>query len=1015
MKIRNIDLGDKPVLLAPMEDVTDPAFRLLCKEFGADMVYTEFVSSDALIRSVGKTMLKLNISDAERPVAIQIYGKDTDTMVEAARIVEQANPDILDLNFGCPVKRVAGKGAGSGMLQNVPKMLEITKAVVDAVKIPVTVKTRLGWDAEHKIIVELAEQLQMQRSNLSTLLNELVADGKMEKLPGRPVHYRPLMAGDTPRGETSCFKILDSCEGSLRPMIQMAKAAILYPDHSLNTLIEGPSGSGKTTFGYLMYQFACENKVLPMGAPFERFSCHYYDDQEEKAYSRLFGAGEALEKAKGGMLFLDNVEYLPVGCREHLLDLIENDDAVLRDIILVCSLQDKARASVKDAYTARFSARIELQPLQNWQLGERFALVQQFLINEAVRMKRTVRVNAELLHCLCLYRCENNVKQFKNDIRLGCANAYLRAFHADEKEELPLYLNDFPSGVQRGLLYYKTYRKQLEELIPQGYAYTFSADSMHKENCDAGQQMPEFGHPPLSDSVYDIIDRKGDELRQRGIGEEDISRIINAELEYDMKQFTSRMPQSKVNRESLYKVMDRRIVDGVDALLKQTSRQFNRVYPESTFYGLCLHLSSTLERRKAVKQRLSNERILDVVQNHREEYAICMQFASAMEKELGVPMSIDEAVLLTLFLCEGNETHKAEDGPVVLIAMHGDSTASSVADVVNSLAGCGNTYAYDMPLDKDMQQACDELKAMIQELDRGQGILLLYDMGSLRTMAEVISKETGVQIRTVAVPGTLIAVDCSRKAASASSLEELHEDAMGSCRDFYTNIAEPEGRSHHKNTPVIITLCMTGEGGAVQMKSYLEKNAGLNGIQVIPLSISDRKALLNEVNRLREEHEIRCVIGTYDPGLHGIPFISVVKLFETPADKLDMLLTIPESDHTPVNYEMIFSYLSSQMPALDIKKLRKSLPRALAKIKRISAEGLDQNQELGLFLHIACAIDRLQNGEAMPEKGNRQGIISRNKRLYNDLREILSGLEETFDIRFSDDELAYMIAMVKKL
>lgn len=160
MKIRNIDLGNRPVLLAPMEDVTDPAFRLMCKQFGADMVYTEFVSADALIRSVGKTMLKLNISDQERPVAIQIYGKDTETMVEAARIVEQAKPDILDLNFGCPVKRVAGKGAGSGMLQNVPKMLEITRAVVNAVSIPVTVKTRLGWDAEHKIIVELAEQLQ---------------------------------------------------------------------------------------------------------------------------------------------------------------------------------------------------------------------------------------------------------------------------------------------------------------------------------------------------------------------------------------------------------------------------------------------------------------------------------------------------------------------------------------------------------------------------------------------------------------------------------------------------------------------------------------------------------------------------------------------------------------------------------------------------------------------------------------------------------------------------------------
>lgn len=160
MNIRDIDLGKQPVMLAPMEDVTDPAFRLMCKRFGADMVYTEFVSADALIRSVSKTEQKLHIADEERPVAIQIYGKDTATMVEAARIVEQARPDVLDLNFGCPVKRVAGKGAGAGMLQNVPLMLEITRAVVDAVKIPVTVKTRLGWDAEHKIIVTLAEQLQ---------------------------------------------------------------------------------------------------------------------------------------------------------------------------------------------------------------------------------------------------------------------------------------------------------------------------------------------------------------------------------------------------------------------------------------------------------------------------------------------------------------------------------------------------------------------------------------------------------------------------------------------------------------------------------------------------------------------------------------------------------------------------------------------------------------------------------------------------------------------------------------
>ena len=160
MKIANIEFGKYPVFLAPMEDVTDAAFRLMCKEFGADMVYTEFVSSDALIRDINRSVQKLQIYDKERPVAIQIYGNEVEPMVEAALRVEAARPDILDINFGCPVKKVARKGAGAGMLQNIPKLLQITKAVVDAVKIPVTVKTRLGWDDNSKVIVELAEALQ---------------------------------------------------------------------------------------------------------------------------------------------------------------------------------------------------------------------------------------------------------------------------------------------------------------------------------------------------------------------------------------------------------------------------------------------------------------------------------------------------------------------------------------------------------------------------------------------------------------------------------------------------------------------------------------------------------------------------------------------------------------------------------------------------------------------------------------------------------------------------------------
>lgn len=160
MKIAHIDLGERPVVLAPMEDVTDRSFRLICKEQGASATYSEFVSADALIRSIAATTRKLSIDPGERPTAIQIYGRDVASMVEAARLVEEAGPDFIDINFGCPVKKVAHKGAGAGMLRNIPLMLEITREVVKAVKLPVTVKTRLGWDCNNIIIADLAEQLQ---------------------------------------------------------------------------------------------------------------------------------------------------------------------------------------------------------------------------------------------------------------------------------------------------------------------------------------------------------------------------------------------------------------------------------------------------------------------------------------------------------------------------------------------------------------------------------------------------------------------------------------------------------------------------------------------------------------------------------------------------------------------------------------------------------------------------------------------------------------------------------------
>ena len=216
MKIGNIDLGTRPLFLAPMEDVTDIGFRMLCKRFGAAMVYTEFVSAEAIIRSIRSTLNKMVLHDEERPVGIQIYGRDVDSMVEAAKIVEEAKPDVIDINFGCPVKKVAGKGAGAGMLRNVPLMLEITREVVKAVHVPVTVKTRLGWDSDNLIITQLAEQLQdcgiqaltihgRTRSQMYTGQADWSLIGEVKRNPR--IHIPIIGNGDitTPQRAKECF------------------------------------------------------------------------------------------------------------------------------------------------------------------------------------------------------------------------------------------------------------------------------------------------------------------------------------------------------------------------------------------------------------------------------------------------------------------------------------------------------------------------------------------------------------------------------------------------------------------------------------------------------------------------------------------------------------------------------------------------------------------------------------------------------------------------------------------
>lgn len=869
-------------------------------------------------------------------------------------------------------------------------------------------------DNERKFTtLELSNELNMQRTNLSTLLNQLVKEGVVKKISGRPVYYQ-LTTDPGINQEDSCFQKLIGYDGSLKNVIQLAKAMILYPKETLSVFLLGPSGSGKSYFASLMYEFAIEKKVLSANAPFIKVNCRSYvgDHAEEEMHERIFSSDKnesALYQAKGGVLFIDHVDLLPMHTRDKILDVIENKKKEILNTIIILSADNKTlNKRLQDLFASKFSICITLPSLSARNLEERLHLVQHFFIHEAINMKQKIKINSELLRCILLYPCEQNIKQIKNDIRLGCANAYIRQ-HDKPLSELFIYMSDFPSYVRKGFLFYKENKAEINRLVPANYTYTFSEENMKKtENTN-------YLSIKASSSVYDVIDHKINELRSRGISEEDIGRIVNADLESDFRYAKKKMINNKINKDTISKIVDAKIVSMVDRFLQEASSQFGKAYSQSIFYGLCLHLSGTLERMNS-NQKLQISKITEIIQNYKDEYVFCNNFALEIEKEYGLTLSIDEVVFITMFITDYDDIHQSETQPVILIASHGSSAASSIAETINELTKNDNTFAFDLPLEKEMKEAYEEMKRIISEINRGKGILLLYDMGSLKTMANMVMEETGIPIRMINIPMTLLGIDCSRKASSVNDLDELYAMVSHSLEGYYSSIGDNYQRSITNN--VIITLCMSGKGGAIQVKKYIENNLTLENTTIIPLAISNRTLLTNEISAIKKEHHIQCVVGTYDPQLHGIPFISISKLFETSKDKLAMLLSLDNNEidiETSLeNLPDVFEYLEDQFNDFDIAPLKKYLPKFLHQLEK-KHDALSTDQKIGLLLHIACNVYALVNHESPAINYKKETILNKHKRLYNDLIGLLEPIEEAYQIHFNDDEIANIISIIKKI
>lgn len=635
----------------------------------------------------------------------------------------------------------------------------------------------------------LSEKLGMQRTNLSSILNQLANEGKLIKHKGRPVLYQ--LAADMADGE-DVFDRLIGQNDSLKEAVAAARAAVLYPEGNPTILIRGEDGSGIGYFAKTVWQFGAASGKLRAKAPFISWDCKELSENEEEFQNIFFGNEHnpgILEKAAGGMLLLRNINRISGRNLDLLFSFFRGEaDARWKSkvwsgnyrCIILGSISETVEEKKLSEIGNRMDFKLVLPPLRERPLGERFALIQKFLKEEAGKMDRMIEVDTSILHSLLLYDVSGHVKGLKNDIHAGCASSYVRSYNT-KKRTISLLLSDFPNYVRKGVIYYRTYKEEIDSLMEGGVKYTFNQRTMLRD------------HKIRQPDIYQSIDAKKRNLRQQEMTEEEINLTVSAQLWNDFKDYYRQLSERADDRKALQKMVSEKLIRLTEKFLDRAGKELGCEFPETLFCGICMHLNGCLVRISG-KQRISNEEIGQMIEKYPLHYQLVKELSVRMEQEFALQLNVDELIFLMMFLLEGTE-ESSQSQVVTLVVMHGSQSASSVVSVIHALANDQSAQAYDLDLNKNIHTVYDELKQKIMTIHQGKGILLIYDMGSIHTMAESIAQETKIPIRAVEVPITLVGIAGSNYAAEDATLDEVADylqDNFSGLQYFRTRSEEEE-------------------------------------------------------------------------------------------------------------------------------------------------------------------------------------------------------------------------------
>ena len=614
----------------------------------------------------------------------------------------------------------------------------------------------------------LSERLKMQRTIIMSIFNQLVYDGLLVKYNGRPVLYQ--LADENTSGNGDVFEQLVGYDSSLKEAIASAKAAVLYPEGNPTILITAKHGSGVSHFAKTVFRFAQASGKLKTRAPWILWDCKTLFNDQDKFQEIFLGDHEKegiLKKASGGMLILENIDVVSERNLDWLLAFLRGEKIQGQDewpwqkdyhCITIFSTMKETNEMMLNLLRGRMDFRISLPSLEERSLEERFLILQKFFKEEAKAMDRMIEVDTSILHALLLYEVTDDIKGLKNDIHTGCANSYVRSYNTGNKT-IVLLMSDFPNYVRKGIMYYRSYKNEIDEMIKNGCKYTFYKNQMLRDNKTAKKD------------IYQSIDARKRDLERHALTEEEINMAVSNQLESEFEEYFKQLCERVDSIDTLNKMVSEKLISLTRKFLLKAAEQLSCEFSKEIFCGICLHVNSCLIK-VSKKQRISNEEIARLLSKYPMHYELVKEFQVELGKEFNVKLNVDDLIFLLMFLLEAKKDVD-ESKVVTLIAMHGSHAASSIAAVVNVLSDDSKVQAFDMDLDKNVRIVYEELKEKIIKIDQGKGILLIYDMGSIHTMAESIAQETKIAIRCVEVPITLVGIAGSSKAAEMKTLDEV--------------------------------------------------------------------------------------------------------------------------------------------------------------------------------------------------------------------------------------------------